>query len=377
MRIQAVWDSGETDRLREFLTDDLIVELKPQLAERGGAANKTEVVLLNAELLGIETVSDGHLASVRFRACCARPRRRGLPLRGSLEPVQAGQRRLVAGRHPADPGRLRQLSLTSAAPIRTALAVRSQPALLGRFSMSGRKATLRPDPLHSRLAHCKNRQPAPWPLPIAFMLPLPFLPTPSRLAAGAQHAVEARRLGARAPGPPRRQDGALRAGRILAGPDHRQRRAGRAVRSGRGAGCDADGIARKLPLPRCPAVRRRTWPRPRIFPATRRWPRWWPTCPAVALGSRRRAGARGGRHRRAAPGGRGAQAGGRLVAGRPARGRECVRIPGRGKRPAAGPSGAGAMAPGPGRAGRARRGAGAVRRRSADETGRRWRKRGA
>ena len=66
VRIQAVWDSGETDRLREFLTDDLIVELKPQLAERGGAANKTEVVLLNAELLGIETVSDGHLASVRF-----------------------------------------------------------------------------------------------------------------------------------------------------------------------------------------------------------------------------------------------------------------------------------------------------------------------
>ena len=26
VRIQAVWDSGETDRLREFLTDDLIVE---------------------------------------------------------------------------------------------------------------------------------------------------------------------------------------------------------------------------------------------------------------------------------------------------------------------------------------------------------------
>ncbi|MDT4814999.1 Tim44-like domain protein [compost metagenome] len=66
IRIQAIWDSGSTDRLREFLTDDLIIELKPQLAERGVAPNKTEVVLLNAELLGIETVSDGHLASVRF-----------------------------------------------------------------------------------------------------------------------------------------------------------------------------------------------------------------------------------------------------------------------------------------------------------------------
>ncbi|OZI78785.1 MULTISPECIES: Tim44 domain-containing protein [Bordetella] len=66
VRIQAIWDSGDTDRLREFLTDDLIAELKQQLAERGATPNKTEVVLLNAELLGIETVSDGHLASVRF-----------------------------------------------------------------------------------------------------------------------------------------------------------------------------------------------------------------------------------------------------------------------------------------------------------------------
>ncbi|MCD0506240.1 Tim44 domain-containing protein, partial [Bordetella petrii] len=66
VEIQAIWDSGDTDRLREFLTDDLISELKQQLAERGAATNKTEVVLLNAEMLGIETVSDGHLASVRF-----------------------------------------------------------------------------------------------------------------------------------------------------------------------------------------------------------------------------------------------------------------------------------------------------------------------
>lgn len=66
VRIQGIWDSGEVESLRDFLTDDLISELKPQLEARGAAANKTEVVLLNAELLGIETVSDGHLASVRF-----------------------------------------------------------------------------------------------------------------------------------------------------------------------------------------------------------------------------------------------------------------------------------------------------------------------
>jgi len=66
VQIQAIWDSGNAEHLREFLTDDLIAELKQQLAERGAAPNSTEVVLLNAELLGIETVSDGHLASVRF-----------------------------------------------------------------------------------------------------------------------------------------------------------------------------------------------------------------------------------------------------------------------------------------------------------------------
>jgi predicted lipid-binding transport protein (Tim44 family) len=65
-RIQAIWDDGDTERLREFLTDDLILELKPQLAARANNAHKTEVVLLNAELLGMEAVSDGHLASVRF-----------------------------------------------------------------------------------------------------------------------------------------------------------------------------------------------------------------------------------------------------------------------------------------------------------------------
>jgi predicted lipid-binding transport protein (Tim44 family) len=63
--IQAIWDSGQLDKLHEYLTDDLIAELKPQLIEQQ-AQTSTEVVLLNAELLGIEAVSGGHLASVRY-----------------------------------------------------------------------------------------------------------------------------------------------------------------------------------------------------------------------------------------------------------------------------------------------------------------------
>jgi predicted lipid-binding transport protein (Tim44 family) len=63
--IQKVWDSGDVSQLRNFLTDDLMKELQLQLSGRT-VTNHTEVVLLNAEMLGIEQVTDGHLASVRF-----------------------------------------------------------------------------------------------------------------------------------------------------------------------------------------------------------------------------------------------------------------------------------------------------------------------
>jgi len=70
VQIQAIWDSGDVAQLREYLTDDLIAEIQPQLNERAQGGGQTQVVLLNAELLGIEKVSDagfdGHLASVRF-----------------------------------------------------------------------------------------------------------------------------------------------------------------------------------------------------------------------------------------------------------------------------------------------------------------------
>ncbi len=63
--IQKVWDSGDVSSLRNFLTDDLMKELQAQMTGRTGT-NHTEVVLLNAEMLGIEQVTDGNLASVRF-----------------------------------------------------------------------------------------------------------------------------------------------------------------------------------------------------------------------------------------------------------------------------------------------------------------------
>lgn len=65
IKIQSIWDNGDIEQLRDYMTDDLIAEIAPELDKRA-AGDKTEVVLLNAELMGIETVSGGHLASIRY-----------------------------------------------------------------------------------------------------------------------------------------------------------------------------------------------------------------------------------------------------------------------------------------------------------------------
>jgi predicted lipid-binding transport protein (Tim44 family) len=65
VELQKIWDRGDTGALRDYVTDDMLAELTQQMSQRTGA-NVTEVVLLNAELMGIETLSDGYLASVRF-----------------------------------------------------------------------------------------------------------------------------------------------------------------------------------------------------------------------------------------------------------------------------------------------------------------------
>lgn len=63
--VQKAWDDGDRDELRLRLTDDFYAEFEAQLSQRT-EENKTEVVILNADMLGIEKLSDGYLASVRF-----------------------------------------------------------------------------------------------------------------------------------------------------------------------------------------------------------------------------------------------------------------------------------------------------------------------
>ena len=66
VHLQQAWDHGDLEKLREFATPEMFVELSQDLGARANANNRTEVLTLDAELLGVETTSDIHLASVRF-----------------------------------------------------------------------------------------------------------------------------------------------------------------------------------------------------------------------------------------------------------------------------------------------------------------------
>jgi predicted lipid-binding transport protein (Tim44 family) len=68
--LQAAWDRSDIPALRAMMTDTMLDEIKAQLAEREalapGQVNKTEVVSLQAQLLGIEELENDFLASVEF-----------------------------------------------------------------------------------------------------------------------------------------------------------------------------------------------------------------------------------------------------------------------------------------------------------------------
>jgi predicted lipid-binding transport protein (Tim44 family) len=66
VRLQAVFDAGDLKDLREFTTPEVFAELKLQIEESRGAAQRTDVVQLDAELLGIETTPTEYIASVRY-----------------------------------------------------------------------------------------------------------------------------------------------------------------------------------------------------------------------------------------------------------------------------------------------------------------------
>jgi len=70
LSLQDAWDRSDIPTLRATMTDEMLGEIQSQLAEReahvGTQPNKTEVVMLEAQLLGIEDLGGDYMASVEF-----------------------------------------------------------------------------------------------------------------------------------------------------------------------------------------------------------------------------------------------------------------------------------------------------------------------
>ena len=66
IRLQEAWDAKNLADIREFTTPEVFAEIKMQIDETKGANNRTDVVALDAELLGIEENPTDYLASVKF-----------------------------------------------------------------------------------------------------------------------------------------------------------------------------------------------------------------------------------------------------------------------------------------------------------------------
>lgn len=66
IRLQAAWDRGDINDIREFTSPEMYAEMKLELQDRGNVKNETDVVTLEAELLGIETLAYDYMASVKF-----------------------------------------------------------------------------------------------------------------------------------------------------------------------------------------------------------------------------------------------------------------------------------------------------------------------
>ena len=66
IRLQTAWDAKNLADIREFTTPEVYAEIKMQMDEEKGTSHRTEVVTLDAELLGIEEGATDYLANVRF-----------------------------------------------------------------------------------------------------------------------------------------------------------------------------------------------------------------------------------------------------------------------------------------------------------------------
>ena len=64
--LQKTWDQGDLQSLREFTTPEMFARISQDLAGRVDIANQTDVITVNARLLGVETNEAHYFCSVQF-----------------------------------------------------------------------------------------------------------------------------------------------------------------------------------------------------------------------------------------------------------------------------------------------------------------------
>jgi predicted lipid-binding transport protein (Tim44 family) len=101
IRMQAAWDKADTDDLAKFTMPQVFAELKAQLEQKGASADVTEVVTIDAALLGVETVDGYFLASVKFtgmiKSSAAAPAEPFVEVWNLSKPVRGGSGWMLAG----------------------------------------------------------------------------------------------------------------------------------------------------------------------------------------------------------------------------------------------------------------------------------------
>lgn len=66
VRLQAANDAADLNDIRQFTTPEMFAELQMELAGRGAAVQKTDVIRVDAEVTGVEESADRYWVSVRF-----------------------------------------------------------------------------------------------------------------------------------------------------------------------------------------------------------------------------------------------------------------------------------------------------------------------
>jgi len=66
IRMQAAYDAADLTDLRQFTTPELFASIRLDLQERGSAANHTDVVRVDAQVLDVVNEAQRQVVSVRF-----------------------------------------------------------------------------------------------------------------------------------------------------------------------------------------------------------------------------------------------------------------------------------------------------------------------